>query len=102
MLDFSLAELLVVVVVAVVFIGPKELPVVIRAIATAIRAIRSLGRQVQELFDELAKESGVKDVAQTLQQDVKLIQGDDGQMYESYDLDAVMTAKPAEEKQVQP
>ena len=94
MFDFSFAELLLVVVVAVVFIGPKELPVVVRALAQAIRAIRSLGTQAHQMFDELLKETGVSDVAETLQKDITLIKGDDGQMYESYDISNVMLPKP--------
>jgi Tat protein translocase TatB subunit len=92
MFDLSFGELLLVVVVALVFIGPKELPTVVRALAKAMRALRSLAAQVQQLFDELAKESGVKDVKQTLEQDIKLIQGDDGQMYEAYDVETVKIA----------
>ena len=97
MLDFSLAELLLVVVVAVVFIGPKELPVVLRAIVKAVRAIRTMGRQVQQMVDELMDESGVKDVSKTLKDDLTFIRGDDGQLYESYDLSKVTLPK-AEEK----
>ena len=92
MFDFSFSELLLVVVVALVFIGPKELPTVVRALAKAVRSLRGLAAQVQQLFDELAKESGVKEVKQTLEQDMKLIQGDDGQMYEAYDVETIKIA----------
>lgn len=79
MLDVSLAEMLLIVVVAVVFIGPKELPAVIRALTKAIRALKNLSREVKKTFDDLAEESG-------MQAEIKMIQGDDGNWYESYPL----------------
>lgn len=85
MFDLSLGEILLVIVVAVVFIGPKELPVVVRAIAKGMRAVRGLVKEVQSAFDGLAEESGIKE----LKKDIKLIQGDDGQMYESFTMPEV-------------
>ncbi|NBX02988.1 MAG: twin-arginine translocase subunit TatB [Alphaproteobacteria bacterium] len=89
MFDFSFGELLVVVVAALVFIGPKELPVVIRALAGAMKAIRGLAQDVGKMFEELARETGVQDIKETLEKDITLIQGDDGNMYESYDVSKV-------------
>ncbi len=79
MFDLSLAEVLLVVVVAVVFIGPKELPTVVRGAAKLIRALKNLTGEMRKAFDDLAEESGIKD-------DIKMIQGDDGKWYESYPL----------------
>lgn len=84
MFDFSLAELLLVVVVAVVFIGPKELPVVIRGLAKLLRALKGLTREIKKTFDDLADESGLKQEMQAFDHEVKMIQGDDGKWYESY------------------
>lgn len=89
MFDFSLAELLLTAVVAVVFIGPKELPVVLRAVAKGMRSVKALGREIHDAFDQLAQESGVKDVKSELEQEMKLIKGDDGQLYESYDIEKI-------------
>ncbi len=82
MFDLSLAEVALIVVVAVIFIGPKELPVVIRAVAKALRALRGLYNDIRRAFDELARESGLQDI----ENDIKLIRGDDGKMYEAYDV----------------
>lgn len=82
MFDLSLGELALVVIAAVVFIGPKELPSVIRALATAMRHLRSLASEIRRAFDDLAKESGVKE----LEEGMRLIRGDDGKMYEAYDM----------------
>ena len=77
MFDFSFAELALIVIVAVVFIGPKELPAVLRAVAKAMRAIRKLGDEVRHTFDELAKETG-------LEEGRRMIEGLDGKMYETF------------------
>jgi sec-independent protein translocase protein TatB len=91
MFDISFAELLLIVVVAVVFIGPKELPHVIRAVAKALRAIKSVTNEIKKTFDDLAEESGIKP-------EIKMIQGDDGNWYESYDVSHLHKAPP-EDKQ---
>jgi sec-independent protein translocase protein TatB len=87
--DFSLAELLLVVVVAVVFIGPKELPVVVRALAKAMRWLKDITKDIREMFNDLAEETGVKDTVDSFNAEIRLIKGDDGNMYESYDLTSI-------------
>ncbi|MBY0406588.1 MAG: hypothetical protein K2Q01_02765 [Rickettsiales bacterium] len=84
MFDLSLAEIGLIVVVAVVFIGPNELPVVIRHVSKAMRSIRGLANELRAAFDDLSKESGIKDVAEGITHEIRMIEGQDGQMYESY------------------
>ena len=88
MFDFSLAELGLIVVVAVIFIGPEELPVVIRHISKALRGIRGLAKELREAFDDLSKDSGIHDISKQFTDDIRqtthLIKGNDGEMYESY------------------
>ena len=84
MFDFSFAELALIVIVAVVFIGPKELPTVVRAVAKGMRALRSLTKDIRGSFDELARESGLKEASEALDHEMHLIRGDDGKMYEAY------------------
>ncbi len=86
MFDFSLAELLFTVLVAVIFIGPKELPVVMRALAKAVRWIKDVSKELRKLFDELAEETGVKETVDSVNAEIRLIKGDDGNMYESYNI----------------
>ncbi len=88
MLDFSFAELALIAVVAVIFIGPKELPVVVKAVSKTLRAMRSLAGEVRQAFDDVSRESGLKDAADAFDTEVRMIKGDDGQMYESYHVPA--------------
>ncbi len=94
MLDFSFAELLLIVIVAVIFIKPGDLPVIIRAISKAMSSIRSLSNEVKQAFDDVARETGLHDAKQTLDAELRMIQGDDGKMYESYDIKNILD-KPA-------
>lgn len=84
MFDFSLAEVLLIVVVSVVFIGPKDLPVVVKAIVKIIKTLRGFANEIKHVFEEISRETGIADVKETLDAEIRLIQGDDGKMYESY------------------
>ncbi len=84
MFDFSFAELLLVIVVTVVFIQPKDFPVVIKAIAKAMKTLRGFTHDIKQIFDDISRESGITDVKETLDAEMRLIKGDDGKMYESY------------------
>ncbi|MDX2074586.1 MAG: Sec-independent protein translocase protein TatB [Alphaproteobacteria bacterium] len=86
MFDLSFSEILLIVLVAVVFLGPKELPTVIRAVARALRVLKNLSMEVRKTFEALAEESGIAN-------EIKMIQGDDGKWYESYPTQNVMPAK---------
>ncbi len=86
MLDLSLGEIALVVTAAVVFIGPKELPVVVKAVARGMRSLRSLGSELTRAFDDLSRESGLKETTEALEHEMRLIKGDDGKLYESYHL----------------
>src|SRR5579864_5104433 len=92
--DFSFAELALIVIVAVVFIGPKELPVVVRVVAKGLRAMRNLVGELRQAFDELTRESGLKETADAFESEVRMIKGDDGKLYESYDIADFVKDKP--------
>jgi len=93
MLDFSFGELLLIVLVAVVCIGPKELPVVVRAIAKGLAHMRALSRELKAAFDDLARESGLKETQDEIEREMKTITGDDGKSYPAYKIDDFIQAK---------
>jgi sec-independent protein translocase protein TatB len=62
MLDIGFSELLLIAMAAILFIGPKDYPVVIRAIAKAIREIKSLVRAVRTQVDEVMEQAGVNEL----------------------------------------
>lgn len=62
MLGFSFSELLLIAVVGIVFIGPKDLPIVIRHVAKFMRELRSLVAGFKGHMDDLVKEAGMDDL----------------------------------------
>lgn len=57
MFGLSFAELVVIAVVALVVIGPKELPAVIRAVARTLAQFRNIAGEFRKHFDELTQEA---------------------------------------------
>jgi sec-independent protein translocase protein TatB len=94
MFDFSLAEIVLIAVVAVVFIGPKDLPVVLRALAKAMAWVRGLTHEFRAAFEELSRESGVHEMRGEVAREVRQITGDDGEEYEAYDIADLLPPPP--------
>jgi Tat protein translocase TatB subunit len=86
MFDFSFGELLLLAIVALVFIGPKELPAVLKAVAKALAYLKSMSRELKGAMDDLARESGLKDAQAEIEREMRMITGDDGKQYPAYDI----------------
>ncbi|BBK38335.1 hypothetical protein STAQ_34130 [Allostella sp. ATCC 35155] len=62
MFDLGWSELAVVAVVALVIIGPKDLPRVLRTIGQWVARARTVARDFQSSVDEMAREADLQDV----------------------------------------
>jgi len=62
MFDLAWSELALIAVVAVVVIGPKDLPDAIRNIAKGIQKLRRMAAEFQSHADELVREAKLEDV----------------------------------------
>jgi sec-independent protein translocase protein TatB len=62
MFDISWSELLLIAVVALVFIGPKELPGVLRTVGQWTGKIRRMASEFQDQFREAIREAEVADL----------------------------------------
>jgi sec-independent protein translocase protein TatB len=65
-MDFSWSELMVVGIVALIVIGPKDLPGMFRELGRFTAKLRAMGREFSRAMDQAAKESGVQEVAEDL------------------------------------
>ncbi len=65
-MDVSWSELLVIGIVALVIIGPKDLPGMFRELGRFTAKIRAMGRDFSRAMEQAAKESGIKEVADDL------------------------------------
>lgn len=65
-MDFSWSEMLLVGIVALIVIGPKDLPGMFRELGRITAKIRAMGREFSRAMEQAAKESGVKEATDGL------------------------------------
>jgi sec-independent protein translocase protein TatB len=65
MLDLGWTELLVIGIVALIVVGPKDLPVLFRNVGRFMGKARGMAREFSRAMNDAADESGVRDVAKT-------------------------------------
>lgn len=66
MFNFSWSEIALLVVVALIFIGPKDLPVAMRTLSKAIRGIRRMASEFQQHIDEMVREADLSETRDQL------------------------------------
>lgn len=59
---FGYSEMFVVAVVAIIVIGPKDLPKVLRALGKTVAKMRGMAREFQGHLDQALKETGFDEV----------------------------------------
>jgi sec-independent protein translocase protein TatB len=57
MFDIGWSELLLVAVLAIIFVGPKDLPRLMRTLGQYTAKMRSMAREFQNSFEDLARET---------------------------------------------
>ncbi len=62
MFDIAWTELLVVAVLLIIVVGPKDLPNVLRTIGRYVRKARAMAREFQSGIEDLAREADVQDL----------------------------------------
>lgn len=68
MFDIGWPELLVIGLVALIVIGPKDLPRVLHTVGKWVRKARSLARDFQSSVDEMVREAELEDLRKQVQQ----------------------------------
>ncbi len=66
MLDLGWTELLVIGVVALIVVGPKDLPVLFRNVGRFVGKMRGMAREFSTAMNQAADEAGVKDIQKGL------------------------------------
>ena len=64
--DIGWAELMLIGIVALIVIGPEDLPEMFRQLGRFTAKLRAMSRDFSRAMDQAAKDSGVKDVAKDL------------------------------------
>jgi sec-independent protein translocase protein TatB len=68
MFDFAWSEIAVIGVVALVLIGPKDMPVAIRAVSGVVKKARRMAAEFQTHVDDMLKEADMSEVRDGLRQ----------------------------------
>ncbi len=97
MIDVSWQEILVIAVVAVVVIGPKDLPVAIRTVAGWVKKAREMAGEFQRGVDEMVREAELSDVRKQVEQAASGVVEDVNKMAESAVDDVKKTVDPTGE-----
>ena len=66
MFDLGLTELLLIGIVALIIVGPKDLPVLFRRVGKFVGRMKGMAREFTSAMNDAADEAGVKDVAKTM------------------------------------
>jgi len=66
MFDLGLTELLLIGIVALIIVGPKDLPVLFRRVGEFVGRMKGMAREFTSAMNDAADESGMKDVAKTM------------------------------------
>ena len=68
MLDIGWPELLLIGIVTLLVVGPKELPRVLRTVMNVVRKARGMAREFQSSLDDIAREADLEDIKNDLTQ----------------------------------
>ena len=66
MFDLGLTELLLIGIVALIVVGPKDLPMMFRQVGKFVGKARSMTREFSRAMDDAADGTGIKDISKTL------------------------------------
>lgn len=75
MYDIGWSELLIIVVVTILVVGPKDLPKVLRQLSRLVRKAREMAREFQAGMDELAREADLDDLRKDLDRSMRVDTG---------------------------
>ena len=70
MLDIGSWEFLIVIVIALIVIGPKDLPALVRTVSQWVRRARELAREFQGGLEDMAREAELDKVKDSLQAEI--------------------------------
>lgn len=62
MFDIGWSELLALVVIAIVFVGPKDLPRMMRTAGQYVAKVRAMAREFQTSFEDIARETELEEL----------------------------------------
>ncbi len=77
MLDFGWMELLVIIALAIIFIGPKELPALMVALGRVVRRVQYIKFAISQQFEDVMHSADLDDIRKSVNFEDKDIQNHD-------------------------
>jgi sec-independent protein translocase protein TatB len=103
MFDLDSGKLIIIAVVALIFIGPKDLPRAIRTVTTWIRAAQRMAREFQSNVDEFVRESELhemreqaRNMAMSVQEQAEKFVDPDGELKKTFNSDPLQPTPDAD------
>ncbi len=87
MLDFGWSELILIIALAVVVIGPKELPNLMYGLGRVVRRLHYIKFALTQQFDDFMKDADMKDIGRSVNFEAP-------DLYEDADEDEALAAPP--------
>ena len=66
MFDLGWTELLLIGIVALIVVGPKDLPMLFRKVGQFVGKAKGMAREFSRAMDQAADDAGVKDISKTI------------------------------------
>jgi sec-independent protein translocase protein TatB len=102
MFDFAWSEIALIGVVALVLIGPKDMPVAIKAVSDMVKKARKMAGEFQGHVDEMVKDTSIAEVRQQINEirnfdirgEIERSVDADGSLRSAFNTDAFVTPPP--------
>ena len=76
MLDFGWLELFLIIAIAVIFIGPKEIPVLMVALGRAVRRLQYIKFVISKQFEDVMRDADLDDIRKSVNFEEKHASGE--------------------------
>ncbi len=99
MFELSFIELFVIAIVAILTLGPKDIPIVVRKISELFREFSSVSRDIKHTLQGALDETGLEEARKELESEwkegQKYIVDQEGKVQEIYDISEFLEAEGA-------
>lgn len=96
MLDIGFTELLLIAVAALIFVGPKDLPAVVRHVSKFMRELRGVYAGIRKQVDGLMADAGINDLKQEFTTTIIDLEGKPQTAYDVRELDGLKVVSGGE------
>ncbi len=90
MFDFSIAETSLTLIVALLLIGPEELPGIVRGMRNISRKSKQVLKEINDKIMSMEGAEGLAQEVKKLNEDIKFIADNNGNLHEAYEIDDIM------------